>query len=426
MRKRLGYFTRGTFQYGDAVKIGLRFRCHLLTDPADIQHVLVRNAQGYAKGRQLSSKSGKQRAGDGLLTKSGADHRERRRLLQPLFHERSVESHASLIVDETQQLMARWQHGQMIDIAEEMAQLSRSILMSTVFGRDWNEGRDRLNDAIMTRRRYTEFLYHSRLPFRDRLPIRLVRDHQRATKTIDEIVFREIERRGSDPNDDFLSKLVDMQSPDVGGLDDQEIRDEVLTLTSAGHETTADTLAWSWYLIATHPEVESEWRNELEQVHESNLCDPPVWQKLAYTRMILDESNRLYPPTWLFARVPLAADTLPSGLSVDPSCTLLLCQYLMHRHPGFYSDPERFDPNRFRDPPSGSRLLQAYFPFGAGPHTCIGEAFSRMQSVLVLAAIGRRFCFQLSPNDQIVPEPGLTLYPRNGVRGMLVLKGECR
>lgn len=416
LRKRLGYFTRGTFHYGDVLNVGWRSKSKLLTDPADTHHVLVRNSQFYTKGAKLSGVNGKLRAGRGLLTRSGDEHRERRRLLQPLFHQRNVDSYRGLIIQETQRMMSRWTPDQEVDISREMADLSCSILISTVFGFDWQNDRKKLADAIAARRRYTEYLYYSRLPFHDRLPTKTVRENQQAVETINQIVFDEIELRRKNLSEDLLSQLIAVRSPDGGCLTDQDVRDEVLTLTSAGHETTADTMSWTWYLIAKHGDVETEWRQELKQISTSDLTATEIATKLPYTRMILEESNRLYPPTWMYARVSLSEDKLPSGLQVTPGDTLLLCQYLMHRHSGFYPDPERFDPNRFRDAPSGSRLRQAYFPFGAGPHTCIGEVFSRMQSLLVLATVANRFRFELVPHHRVIPEPGVTLYPRNGVR----------
>lgn len=401
LKKRLGYTTRTSFQYGDAIPIGWNGRTFLLTSPADIHHVLVTRASLYEKPPQISGESGQRRAGRGLLGRMGEAHRERRRLLQPMFRGNSVEDFAPIVMQETQRLTQRWRHGDVVDIAAEMSRLALSILISTLFGVDWKGDRESFTDAILARRQYTEFFYHSRRPFRDRFPWPIVRRNRWAAATIDSIIRTEIKLRQQGLHgNSILSKLLSLPS-----LSDNDIRDEVLTLTSAGHETIGDALAWCWYLIASHQNIEAEWYSDLHRAGQST-----------YTELIFQEAVRLYPPTWIFARVPVGDDVLPSGLKVGPQTRLLLCQYLMHRHPQYFPQPEQFDPLRFADSTHHAFRRGVYFPFGAGPHTCIGESFARMETSLVLPCIAKHFRFDLIRNQRIVPEPAVTLYPRRGIQ----------
>jgi cytochrome P450 len=415
LRKRLGYSTRTKFTYGDTLRIGLNSRTFLLTAPEDIHHVLVGNAANFTKGKELSNADAQKRAGSGLLTSVGKDHKLKKRALQQPFLERSIGVFADAIHHCTIDRVSRWEAGQQLDMAAEMSELALDILLTILFGNGWNRERETFIAAIHDRRRYTEFLYHSKIPFRKLLPLPVNRRNERAMADIDRIIRSEIQIRRAHPQNDFVSSL--MRTKRAGGdIDDSGLRDEILTLTTAGHETIADAMTWCWYFIATNPHVEERWIKEVHAEFDADNINVESIRRLRYTHAILDESIRLRPPTWLFARIPQDAETLPSGFSTQSGDTLLLCQYIMHRHPDYFPDPEKFDPDRFQNGVERNVLKSCFFPFGAGPHICIGEALARFESAVVLATIGSRFHAEIDPATKVVMEPAVTLTPKHGLK----------
>ena len=418
IRKTLGLLSKYKFQYDDVVKLRIGEPTYLLTNPEDIKYVLVTNAENYIKTPQLTSDRGRRRAGEGLLTSFGTEHRRQRHLLQPSFRRHSVAAFADVIIDRTDRMLAGWKDGDTIDIAHEMATLAQSIIIGTVFGIEFRDDGNELAEAIHARRRYTEYIYHSHMPFRERLPTRVVRNYRWAIQKIDDTIENAIRvRRDSKvPKNDMVSMLMNATYPDGSQMNDQHVRDEVLTLTSTGYETIGEALGWTWYLLAQHPEVESQLLAELNDVLDG---EPPCVEdvpKLRYTEMVLAESLRLYPPTWIYVRVPLENDTLPSGVTISANSKLYLCQYVMHRHPQYFPHSEQFDPERFSDPVKRNRMGFVYFPFGGGPHKCIGEMFAKLEGVLVLARIAQHFRFDFVDGQKIRPFAGITLRPKHGIR----------
>ena len=203
--------------------------------------------------------------------------------------------------------------------------------------------------------------------------------------------------------------------PDGSRMTDRQVRDEVLTLTSTGHETIGDALGWTCYLLEQHPHVEERLQAEIQHVLGGRQVVAEDFSRLRYTGMVLSESLRLYPPTWIYSRVPLANDVLPSEREVKKGWTLYLCPYVLHRHPEYFHLPERFNPDRFGDDQLQQAKL-AYFPFGGGAHTCIGEALARLEGVLVLATIGQHIRFERVGGKPVVPKAGVTLFPKGGIQ----------
>ncbi|HUE96403.1 MAG TPA: cytochrome P450 [Longimicrobiaceae bacterium] len=416
LRRTLGPFAPRRVALDARVPVGPFSSTWLLTHPDDIQHVLVGSAPSYAKTPHLTSPRGRRRAGGGLLTSTGEEHLRQRRLLQPLFHREAVERHASVIDDRVDRWLRATRDGAEIDLAAEMADLTKRVILSILFGDGLTpEAEDRLARAIRQRRRYTEYVYHGRLPWRDRLPTRILRANRRAVRVIDEEVFPILARRrarpggGTAPDGDLIDGLLSATYPDGSGMTDPQIRDEVLTFTSTGYETLGEALTWTWYRLALHPEVEAGFREAIGREEEAGGLTPAVAD---HAERILAESMRLHPPTWIFARVPLVPDTLPRGGAVGARDTLLLCQYVMHRHPAFFPEPERFDPGRF----AGERPSRwAYLPFGDGAHKCIGEHLARLEGARVLVRVAQRRRFRLLSPDRVEPFGGITLRPRGGL-----------
>jgi cytochrome P450 len=237
---------------------------------------------------------------------------------------------------------------------------------------------------------------------------------ERINRTIDQAVH---DRRGNAviPND-LLSLLIHATYDDGTGMTDKQVGDEARTLLVTGYETIGEALAWTWYLLARHQEVEAKFLAEVDEVLEGRPPRVEDVQKLCYTGMVLAESMRLYPPTWIFIRMARQEDTLPSGVSIPAGSKLYLCQYVMHRNPHYWPNPEHFDPERFSEAAKKERPQFAYFPFGGGARVCIGESFAKMEGALVLASIAQRFKLTLAPGQTVVPEPKMTLRPRNGIR----------
>ncbi|MCK5438820.1 MAG: cytochrome P450 [Gemmatimonadetes bacterium] len=397
IRRTLGHLSRRMFAYDEVVRVRPGWRpWYLITHPDDLRHVLVGAAANYIKTPFLTSQRGKRRAGQGLLTRTGDAHREQRRLLQPLFHPDPVTVFTGAIGAEIERRFARWTPGRRIDLADEMADLTQSVIVSVLFGDELAiENRRALVAAINTRRAYTEHLYHGKLPYRDRLPTRIGRANRAAVETIDRIVFDAITKRRAAPDDDLLTRLIGVQYRDGSSMSDRQVRDEVVTFTSTGYETLGEALAWAFYLLARDPEADAR------LVAEPEFAAP-----------VLHESMRLFPPTWIFARIPKAADTLPSGGLVEAGATLFLCPYLQHRHPRYFPDAERFAPQRFIDDPP-PRFV--YIPFGDGPHKCLGEHLARLEGTMVLAQTAPRLRFELDHNFSIELHGGITLRPIGGL-----------
>jgi cytochrome P450 len=284
--------------------------------------------------------------------------------------------------------------------------------------------RERFGRAISTRRRYQELLLGSVLPFASLMPGGVGRDYARAQQDIDTIVRSAIARSRAESaqSGDLISMLTHATYEDGTGMDDEQILDEARTLTLAGYETMAEALTWTWYLLATAPAVASMLEAELGTLGGGRARDVADLRRLTYTRMVLAESMRLYPPTWLFVRCARGDDVLPSGAHIPAGAKIYLSQWVMHRNPLYFPDPERFDPLRFTDEAIKARPRFTYLPFGTGRRLCIGEELAWMQGVLLIASIARRFRLELVPGHTVIAEPNVTLRPKGGMPMRLIAR----
>lgn len=418
MRRTLGLVSRSRFTWGEAVRLRFWEPTWMLTDPADIRHVLTARAANYRKTPHLASEEGRRRAGRGLITLSGSAHHDRRRLLHPAFRQEAVARYEAVILRRTGRMMEAWRPGDVVDVAERMAILAQENIVGTLFGDAFQDEEGRIARAILARRAYTEYHYHSRLPFHTRLPLPVVRRHRDAVRLLDETIHAAIaeRRRRTSPPDDLTAALLQAATPDGVALEDGEVRDEVFPLTVTGYETVGEALAWTWHLLSCHPDVERRLADELREVlgdRDPTASDLPA---LVHTERVVAESMRLYPPTWVYVRVPVEADTLPSGAAVPAGARLYLSPYLLHRDPRAFSDPDRFDPDRFADPQRRRDWKYTYFPFGVGAHRCIGEHLAKLEILLVVASVARRFRLEaVRPGRDVRPAAGITLRPRGGV-----------
>ncbi len=418
---KLGFLSQCVRSHGDVVDLSLAsplVTTFLVNHPDDIGHILLRHHQNYSKTPKLTSAAGRQRSGDGLLTGVGKPAVAQKRLLQPLLAEAAGPRFDRLIVDCTQQAMARWQPGGEIDVASEMASLARRIIGKALLSVDLeNEGRE-LAAAIMVRQRYIRHVYETKLPFAERLPTRINRQCRQAVRFIDQTLYPMIAARRRDPAPppDLLTMFINARYSDGSSMTDKQIRDEALTITSTGYETVALALAWTMYLLAEHPAAQRQLAEEVHAVLHGRAATAGDMPNLRYAAMVFSEAMRLYPPTWIFMRVPQQDDVLPTGVRVPAGARLYLCPYVTHRDPRFFPEPGQFQPERFAEASRQARHRFAYFPFAAGPRICLGQDFAMMEGILALACIAQRFTWDLAPGQIIEPKPGQFLFPRNGIR----------
>ncbi len=414
---RLGFLSRCADEYGDVVKLKIGETTFLLNNPEDIKHVLVTNSDNFDKGPRLTSPKGKRLSGEGLLTSLGSAHLRQRMMMQPVFYRTSINVFAETITSGVEKMIAEWKNGTELNIGQEMMELAQDNIIKTAFGPCFDDPSGALASAITIRKKYVEHVQFSLLPFPEYLPPKLRHDYQQAMRRIDDTITREIAQRRStsEPAHDMLSLLLHAKYDDGTGMTDKQIRDEFLTLFSAGYETIGEALTWTWYLLSQHPEVETRFLGELREVLGGRVPGADDLSKLRYTGMILAESMRLYPPTWIFIRMARQDVVLPSGFTIPAGSKLYLCQYVMHRNVRYWPNPERFDPERFTEQAIKARPKFTYFPFGGGIRVCIGEAFAKMECMLVLAFIAQRFDLSLVPGQTIVPKPHMTLRPKNQI-----------
>ncbi|WP_083749826.1 cytochrome P450 [Frankia sp. CcI49] len=403
----------------------------LVSDPDAIADALVSGHRLYAKGAVVRGPGSRATVtqpltlllGQGLLTSAGETHMRQRRLIQPLFHKKQMAGYSGQFVALAEATAATWRDGQSLDLHAEMTEMTLAIVARTLFDVDIS---DRVVDVVRTA--VSENMPVARragLPVLERLerfPLRAARRRQGARAALDRTVHEMIAGRraaqaqgtSAGAGTDLLSLLLAARDPDTGErMDDIQIRDEAMTLLLAGHETTANALAWTFHLLGGEPAVAARLRDELDTVLDGR---PPTIEdlpRLTYTNAVFSESMRLYPPVWAMGR-HLVADHEVAGYLLPAGSTLVFSQWVMHRHERWWPDPDRFAPTRWLGA-ADNRPRFTYFPFGAGPRQCIGNSFAVAEGVLTLAAIARRWSFTPASDAPVVPEPLVTLRPRGGL-----------
>ncbi len=416
-RDPLGFLTRLAREHGDIARFRLGpVDVHLVSRPDWIRDVLVTHADRFHKGRGLER--AKRLLGEGLLTSEDPVHLRQRRMMQPAFHRDRIAGYAGVMTAHAEAMSARWRDGETRDLAQEMSRLTLSIVGRTLFDSEVESEADEIGAALTTAIQLFGRTFS--LPFFqvvDRLPLPSNRRFAKARARIDATIGRLIAERRRSPGGrtDLLTLLVQASDTegDGTGMTDLQVRDEAVTIFLAGHETTANALTWTWYLLSQNPETEAKLHAEADALDgPPGFADLP---KLAYTEMVFAESMRLFPPAWIIGR--RATEDYAIGGYVVPSRSIVVCsQWVTHRDPRFFPDPERFDPERFRPEAKEQRPRFAYFPFGGGPRVCIGEGFAWMEGVLVLATLARRWRLRLAPGHPVVPAPSITLRPERGMR----------
>lgn len=357
--------------------------------------------------------------GDGLLTIDGDLHKQHRHLLLPAFHHKRVESYRDMMALYTQRLLDSWEAGQQVDILREMQRLTLSIVSKTLFNVEISEHTEELGKAFTTAlSRGNDYWVWWNIPFlRWNLPFTPYGRLYRAKAMIDCFVSEIIAERRANPQDtgDIVSMLLAGRDEDGNGLSDRQVRDHVMTILLAGHETTANALTWALYLLSRHKAVREKLLNELSAVLAG--CAPTIedMARLPYLEMVINETLRLYPPAWILLRRAMESVEI-DGTHVSAGDVVWLSQWVMHRMPEYFPDPEAFVPERF-DPQQGMKHPQfAFFPFGGGSRHCLGMTFANMEARIVLAMLLQRYTPLLVDGFSVVPRPLITLRPGHGMQ----------
>lgn len=420
---RLDFFLRVAREYGDLTtfRFGPR-RVFLANHPDLIEQVLVTDAKHYVK--HFGARNYMPVLGTGLVTSEGDFWLRQRRLSQPAFLKSRVLSYAPVMGELTRGMLERWRPGTAVDIHYEFSSLTSAIALKTLFGLDDAGDREVFVERLRTAFDLLSARFGTLLRFPHWVPTPQNLRIKSAVKHLHKVVdgFIAAGRARKEPGDDLLSRLVAAQDDDGSRMTEAQLRDEAMTLYLAGHETTALTLSWSWYLIATHPEVERKLVEEWTRMIDGRSPTPEDLQRLPYTDAVLTEAMRVYPPVYLIGR-EATTDLELGGYRVRKGCTIFMSQWVTHRDPRYFGpDPEAFRPERWLDGLAKRIPKYAYYPFGGGPRVCIGNTFALMEAAILLATVGQRYRFTLDPNAVIGTNPQITLLPSNGIPATLAVR----
>lgn len=416
MRKQgiLAFYQDLWKEYGDVVRVNMGpMNIYQFIRPEHIQTILVKRSDKYIKG--LSHEKLRVALGSGILTAEGELWRRQRKLMAPTYTRKGVEQFAQIMNIETKKMLSRWKKlspGEPMSINKEMMRLAMSVISQSMFtidvGQDFKEAGDALTFILEFANKRTMSLIDPPMW----IPTPMNRKIKYAIDAIDQFLYNIInERRNSPPGDDLLSILMTAIDEETGEvMEDKQLRDEVLITFFAGHETTAQLLTWAWYLIARHPEVEECFHQELDQVLGGRSPGVEDVTKLVYTRMIIDETLRLYSPVAMTARDAVVDDVV-DGYEIPKGSVVTITPYITHRHPEFWEKPNAFYPEHFSQEQVDQRPRYAYIPFGAGPRICLGMHFALLEAALVLGEVGQRYRVNLASDQHVNPVWSGTLRP---------------
>jgi cytochrome P450 len=418
-RDPLQLLTRFARDYGDVTffKLGGE-RCYFVNHPQYVRDLLVTNQRNFTKSRGLER--AKKLLGEGLLTSEGQTHLRQRRLIQPAFHRERIAGYGRVMVDHAARMRDRWQDGRTFDVAKEMMRVTLAIAGKTLFDTDVESKADEVGVAVTE---VLESFWLNLLPgadYLERLPIPQLRRANAARRRLDTLIYQMIadRRRSGRDHGDLLSMLiaaVDDEGTARGGMTDQQVRDEAITLLLAGHETTANALTWTFYLLSQNPAAVALLREEVQRVVGGRLPSVSDLANLVYTRRVVTEAMRIYPPAWLLGRRAIGSFAL-GEYDVPPRSMIFMSPFVMHHDARFFVNPDQFNPNRWTPEFEASLPKFAYFPFGGGARQCIGEQFAWMEAILVLATVAQRWMLHVVPGQRIVLQPLATLRARYGIK----------
>jgi cytochrome P450 len=419
-RDPLGFLTRCAREYGDVVELRFaNFPIFVLSHPRLIEEVLVTKNRSFQKGRGLART--RELLGNGLLTSEGDFWRRQRRLAQPAFHHERIRHYGEIMQRRTAQMLDRWVDGQSLDAHEAMMDLTMQIVAEALFSADVSGNASVVSQAMTVvlenfSRRNRQFLLPEWLP----TPTR--RRTLKAVEQLDGVVYGFIRARRAGQTGagggDLLDMLLAARDETGAGMTDKQLRDEVMTLFLAGHETTANALSWAWMLLAQNPETEARLHAELDRVLTGRTPTVADLPQLPYTEWVVTEAMRLYPPAWVIGR-QANEDVEIGGVKMPKDAGVLMSQWAVQRDPRFFTESGSFSPQRWEGDFARQIPAFAYFPFGGGPRLCIGRPFALQEGALVLAMVAQRYQLKLSSAQPIIPRPSITLRPGGSVQVLI-------
>jgi cytochrome P450 len=450
--------------YGDIsyFKLGPKHSVYLINNPDYIEKVLIYDHKNFKKGPRLQA--AKALLGEGLVTSEGDFHNRQRRLIQPIFHPKRIMEYGKIMTDYAVRFRDGWKNESIVDISQEMMRLTLAIICKSVLNYDVESEAEQVGKWLTTTRNYSKRHQNPIGHVLDKIPILPApKEARKAKEELDSMMYGLIsERRQQSSNkesdskhyDDLLSKLMEAQDSDLTGggtvapsrstggaapgpsngkMSDKQVRDEVMTIFIAGHETTANALTWAFYLLSQYPDVEQKLHDEIDSVlgaangtnhNGRRIPTPDDIPKLQYTEKVLRESMRLYPPVWTMGRYvendyPVGDYTIPAGSAI------IMSQYVMHHNPRYYEEPEEFNPERWTAEFKTKLPRFSYFPFGGGIRGCIGEPFAWMEGTLVIAVIAQKWSMRLVSGQRIKLDPAITLRPKYGMKMKMIQREEA-
>ena len=417
-REPLSYLRDLVRTYGDVAHItAAGEHIVVLSDPRMVRDVLVTHQRNFRKGRGLER--ARKLLGNGLLTSEGEEHLRQRRLIQPAFHKERVASYATAMTEYATRVHSRWTDGATLDVAEEMMRLTLGVVARTLFDADIEAQARNVGEALSL---VLNSFWTTMLPFADlleKLPIPLLKKGKEARAQLDAIIYGLIAERRKQPGDrgDLLSMLLLAQDEEQGGrgMSDAQVRDEAMTIFLAGHETTANALSWTWFLLSGAPDVEQSLHDEIDRVLGGRMPTVADLPRLPVVEQVVTEAMRLYPPAWIIGRRAIGEYQV-GGYTLPPRTIVLISPYTIHRDARFFAEPDRFMPSRWTPEFRQGLAPFAYVPFGGGTGRCIGESFAWMELALVTATIAQRWRLRLVPGHPVVTQPLVTLRMKHGLR----------
>lgn len=420
-RDPLAFLQRNAAEYGDFIHypLGL-WEVYQLNHPDLIEHILVTNQRNYSKNTVQYNTLAKI-TGRGLLTSDGRFWRRQRRMIQPAFHRQKVLDWGQIMMAATQKMLQKWvlcaQSGRPLDIDEEMMAVTLEIIGQALLGIDLEEDAANLAQAVLTMLEYV--VYRSQRPVVLPLAVPTPRNRRfrAGLQKLDALIHQAIaahEQGYGNPNDILSHMLAATERETGAAMTRAELRDEIITLIVAGHETAASGLVWLFYLLGQHPEVESELVAEIDGVLNGRLPTTDDLPNLPTVERTIAEALRLFPPAWVVTRRAVGADTL-LGERIPANALIIMSPFTTHRHPVFWEKPDRFYPDHFLPKAEKARPRYAYFPFGGGSRLCIGDSFAKVEMALIVTAVLQKYRLQLLPNHPVTPDPLVTIRPKHGL-----------
>ena len=412
----LGYLTECARVHGDFVPLRLGpYRAVLVNDPADIEQVLVETNTTYS--RYLLARLSGALMGKGLFTSEGPLWQRQRKLLAPALHRHAVNRFAGIMADTASRVADDWDDGEEIEVMAEMARITVQNVAKALFDADVSSDAHDVGDALTVVFDTFQTRLESAYPLPDWVPTSVNRRFSQARKRLEATIYRIIadRRQSSEEHHDLLAMLLGEQDQGNEVMTDQQLRDEVMALFIGGHEPVAGGLAFTWSLLAEHPDIAARLHAEVDLVLGDRAPRLADLGQLPVTEMIVKESLRLYPPAWAFDRRAVV-DCEIGGRPVKKGTLILICQWVLHRDLRWFDRPDEFVPDRWSDGLSGRLPKYAYLPFGGGPRFCIGNAFAMLEMQLVLATVAQRVNLELVSGEEVLPQPSITLRPRSGIR----------